>query len=93
MAALRGKSTERKAKVRGLTGVGHRDLGDFIGVEPDLALAALEHARGEALLLLQRHHLPDAADKLSRLRSGCVVWRRKGGVRNAAASLYIPIAR
>jgi hypothetical protein len=41
----------------GLTGVGHRDLIDLIGVEPDLALAALEDARGQALLQLQRHHL------------------------------------
>jgi hypothetical protein len=40
-----------------LTGVGHGDLADFIRVEPDLALAALEHARGEPLLQLERHHL------------------------------------
>jgi hypothetical protein len=40
-----------------LTGVGHGDLVDLIGVEPDLALAALEDARGQTLLQLQRHHL------------------------------------
>jgi hypothetical protein len=47
----------RKAAEQGLTGVGHGDLADFIGVEPDLALAALEDTRGEALLELERHHL------------------------------------
>ena len=33
-----------------LARVGHRDLVHLVGVKPDLALAALEHARGEALL-------------------------------------------
>jgi len=40
-----------------LTGVGHGDLADFIGVKPDFAFATLEDARGQALLQLQRHHL------------------------------------
>jgi hypothetical protein len=39
-----------------LTGVGHGDLVDLIGVEPDLALAALEDARGEPLLQLEGNH-------------------------------------
>jgi hypothetical protein len=43
--------------VRVLTGVGHGDLVDFIGVKPDLALAALKHAGGEPLLELQGNHL------------------------------------
>ena len=34
----------------GLTGVGVRDLVDFVGVEPDLALAAADDRRGQALL-------------------------------------------
>lgn len=34
----------------GLAGVGVADLGDLVGVEPDLALAAAEHRRREALL-------------------------------------------
>ena len=46
-----------EGEVAGLTGVRHGDLADFIGVEPDLALAALEHAGREALLQLERHHL------------------------------------
>jgi len=33
-----------------LTGVGVRDLVDFVGIEPDLALAAADDRRGEALL-------------------------------------------
>jgi hypothetical protein len=33
-----------------LSGVGVGDLVDFIGVEPDLALAAADDRRGEALL-------------------------------------------
>lgn len=36
-----------------LTGVGIRDLVDLVGVEPDLAFAALQHGRGETLLELQ----------------------------------------
>lgn len=34
----------------GLTGVGVRDLADFVGIEPDLALAAPNNGRSEALL-------------------------------------------
>ena len=33
-----------------LAGVGIGDLADFVWVEPDLALAAVAHGRGEALL-------------------------------------------
>ena len=36
-----------------LARVGHRDLIDLVRVKPDLALAALEHASGEALLETQ----------------------------------------
>ena len=32
------------------------DLADFVGVQPDLLLAALQDARGEPLLQLQRTH-------------------------------------
>ena len=39
-----------------LTGVRHRDLIDLIGIQPDLALAALENRGGEALLKTKRHH-------------------------------------
>jgi hypothetical protein len=46
----RKKGTERR------TGIGHGDFVDLIGVKPDLASAALEHARGKPLLELQRHH-------------------------------------
>ena len=35
--------------------VGQRDLIDLVGVEPDLALAALEDVGREALLELERH--------------------------------------
>ena len=35
--------------------VGQRDLVDLVGVEPDLALAALEDVGREALLKLERH--------------------------------------
>jgi hypothetical protein len=41
-----------------LPGVGVVNLARLVRVEPDLALAALEHARGEALLQLKRHHRP-----------------------------------
>lgn len=34
----------------GLAGVGVADLANLVGVEPDLALAAAEHRRGQALL-------------------------------------------
>ena len=34
----------------GLTGVGVGDLGDLIGVKPNLALATANHGGGEALL-------------------------------------------
>lgn len=43
-----------KSEVR--TGVGHGDFVALIRVEPDLATSALEHASGEPLLELQRHH-------------------------------------
>ena len=48
-------NTEREGE-REFTGVGHGDFADLIGVEPDLASPALEDARGEPLLELQRHH-------------------------------------
>ena len=35
--------------------VGQRDLVDLVGVEPDLALTALEDVGREALLELERH--------------------------------------
>jgi len=76
-----------EGEVAGLTGVRHGDLADLIGVEPDLALAALEDARGEALLQLQRHHLlpPPPRGPSSPLLSspppggGCVVGGARGG--------------
>ena len=40
-----------------LPGVGHGDLARLIGVKPDLALARLEHAGGQALLDAEVHHL------------------------------------
>jgi hypothetical protein len=39
-----------------LARVGHGDLGGLVRVEPDLALAALEDRRREALLKLEGHH-------------------------------------
>jgi len=42
-----------------LAGVGHRDLIDLIGVQPDLVLSALEHGGGKALLKTKRHHFFD----------------------------------
>jgi hypothetical protein len=39
-----------------LAAVGHGDFVHLIGVEPHLALAALEHAGGQALLQLEGHH-------------------------------------
>ena len=36
-------------------GVGQRNLVNLIGVEPNLALSALEHGSGKALLQLERH--------------------------------------
>jgi hypothetical protein len=39
-----------------LPAVGHGDFIDLIGVQPHLALAALEHAGGQALLQLEGHH-------------------------------------
>ena len=41
---------------RELTGIGHGDFADFIGVKPNLAFPALEDAGGEPLLELERHH-------------------------------------
>ena len=38
------------------TGIGHRDVGGFVGIEPYFALPALHHRCGEPLLDLQRHH-------------------------------------
>ena len=47
----------------GRTGVGHADLVDLIGVEPDLALAALEHRLGEPLLEKQTDtHVDESRD-------------------------------
>ena len=46
-------NTERE---RELTGIGHGDFADFIGVKPNLAFPALEDAGGEPLLKLERHH-------------------------------------
>ena len=73
-----------EGEVAGLTGVRHGDLADLIGVEPDLALAALEHAGGEALLQLERHHLLRRRGALSPCRVGvCAgagareMWRRR----------------
>lgn len=43
-----------KSEVR--TGVGHGDFVSLIRIKPDLATSALEHASGEPLLELQRHH-------------------------------------
>ena len=39
------------------TRVGHGDFVDLIWVEPDLATATLEDARGEPLLELERNHV------------------------------------
>lgn len=44
------------------TGVGHGDLIDLIGVQPDLVLTALENGGGEALLQTERHHFFDFLD-------------------------------
>jgi hypothetical protein len=38
------------------TGLGGGHLRDFIGVQPDLPLAAREKARGQALLQAKAHH-------------------------------------
>jgi hypothetical protein len=51
-----------------LTGVGHGDLVDLIGVQPDLAQATFQHGSGKPLLQLKGHHdasalLPEAYDK------------------------------
>ena len=39
------------------TRIGHGDFVDLIWVEPDLATATLEDARGEPLLELERNHV------------------------------------
>ena len=74
-----------EGEVPGLTGVRHGDLADLIGVEPDLALAALEDARGETLLQLQRHHLlpppPRGSSSPLLRRVGVVWWAARGGAR------------
>lgn len=44
----------RETSGRRLTGVGHADLIALVRVQPDLALAALEHFRRKALLQQQR---------------------------------------
>merc|ERR1711871_1700818 len=41
-------------------GIGHGDLVDLIGVQPNLALATLEHGSREALLELERIHFLSA---------------------------------
>ncbi len=41
---------------RGLTGVGHRDLIDLIGIQPDLPEPTRQHGCGKPLLKLERHH-------------------------------------
>ncbi|TQE04609.1 hypothetical protein C1H46_009802 [Malus baccata] len=51
-----------------LARVGHGDLADFIGVEPDLAVTALEDTGGEPLLELERNHR-------RRLTSFLVFWQ------------------
>lgn len=84
--ARRGRGAGGKGG--GLTGVRHGDLADFIGVEPDLALAALEDAGGEALLQLQRHHLLRRREALLR-RVGCVVAQGAREMRRPHAEDYI----
>jgi hypothetical protein len=39
-----------------LTRICHRNVRDFIGVQPDFALPAAEHRSGEPLLQFQAHH-------------------------------------
>ncbi len=39
-----------------LTGVGHRDLVDLVGVQPHFPESTFQHGRGEPLLQLERHH-------------------------------------
>ncbi len=41
-----------------LARVGVVDFAALVRVKPDLALAAVKHASGKALLQLQRHHSP-----------------------------------
>jgi hypothetical protein len=53
------------SRCRLLTGVGHGDLVDLIGVQPDLAQATFQHGSGKPLLQLKGHHdasalLPEA---------------------------------
>lgn len=39
-----------------LTGVGHRDIIDLVGVQPHLPQSAVQYGRGKPLLQLQGHH-------------------------------------
>ena len=39
-----------------LTGVGHRNIVDLIGVQPHLPQSAVQNGRSKPLLQLERHH-------------------------------------
>jgi hypothetical protein len=93
MAAIRGKSTERRGRKRERC-VALRELAmeiseTSLGSSQTLPLPHLSTLAARRFCCFSDTIFP-AADKLSRPRSGSVVWRR--GVRNAAASLYIPMS-
>lgn len=62
-----------------LARVGEGDLVDLVGVEPDLALSALEYGCGKPLLELQRHLLRGASGTPKRRRYSSTV-RESGAV-------------
>lgn len=67
-----------------LTGVGHGDFRGLIGVQPHLALAALEHGGRQALLDAKVHHLAlsplEKPKKTTRVSlCMCVGWACVGG--------------
>lgn len=65
-----------------LARVGERDLVDLVGVEPDLALSALEYGCGKPLLELQRHLFKGHTDR-----------KRGGNLRGSYINTKTPCAK
>jgi hypothetical protein len=60
------QNTEKRPEKKIHTGVGHRNVPDFIGIKPDLLLATAEDAGSKSLLQPQAHHSKGKREKEKR---------------------------